>query len=299
MCRVLEVSRSAYYAWRRRQPSPRAHRNSRLASAIEDAHKRSLRTYGSPRIHAELKASGVACSVNHVAKLMREHGIRAQKRRRFQVTTQANPEHRVGDNVLNRDFTPAGMNRVWCADITYISTREGWLYLAVMLDGGNRQIVGWSMANRITVRLTLEALQMAIERQNPPRGLLHHSDRGSQYTAEAYQRLLVRHGMRCSMSRKGDCWDNAMAESFFGSLKTELVHRCDFATRDDARRAVFEYIEVFYNRQRRHSTLGYLSPVEYAARSGNSAPPTAPLRFQNVKPKPKDSAPSPVGTGET
>ena len=140
---------------------------------------------------------------------------------------------------------------------------------------------------------------MAIERQNPEPDLLHHSDRGSQYTAEPYQRLLAKHGMRCSMSRKGNCWDNAVAESFFGSLKTELVHRHDFASREDARRAIFEYIEVFYNRQRRHSTLGYLSPVEYAARSGNSAPPTAPLRFQNVEQKPKDSAPSPICTGET
>ena len=270
-----------------------------MVSAIEEAHEQSRQTYGSPRIHAELKENGVVCSVNHVAKLMREHGIRVQTKRRFVVTTQTDPEHAVMANTLNRDFAPTSMNRVWCADITYISTREGWLYLAVILDGGNRQVVGWSMGNRITVRLTLEALQMAIERQNPEPDLLHHSDRGSQYTAEPYQRLLAKHGMRCSMSRKGNCWDNAVAESFFGSLKTELVHRHDFASREDARRAIFEYIEVFYNRQRRHSTLGYLSPVEYAARSGNSAPPTAPLRFQNVEQKPKDSAPSPICTGET
>ena len=280
-------------------PVPGSQRNCQLVSAIQEAYEESRKTYGSPRIHAELKENGVACSVNHVAKLMRENGIRAQPKRRFVTTTQADPDHTVMENVLDRNFTPASMNRVWCADITYIPTQEGWLYLAVILDGGNRQVVGWSMGNRITVRLTLEALHMAIERQSPEPGLLHHSDRGSQYTAEPYQRLLDKHGFRCSMSRKGNCWDNAVVESFFGSLKNELVHRHDFASREDARRAVFEYIEVFYNRQRRHSTLGYLSPVDYAARSGNSASPTAPLRFQNVKPEPNKPIPAAIGTGET
>jgi len=240
----------------------------------------------------------MGCSVNHVAKLMRENEIRACPKRRFKVTTVSTPSRPVAENVLNRDFSPVEVNRIWLCDITYIWTREGWLYLAAVLDLGNRQVVGWAMSNRITSELTREALRMAIARQNPSWGLLHHSDRGSQYTAEDYQGLLLGHGIRCSMSRKGDCWDNAVMESFWATLKKELIHRSDFETREAAKRAIFEYMEVFYNRQRRHSVLGYVSPVEYAARSGNSAPPTAPLRFQNGTPTGLPSSQQEVSTAQ-
>ena len=256
----------------------------RLLVEIKEIHRRSRRTYGSPRIHAELEAKGIRCSLNHVVKLMRTHGIRVRRRRRFKVTTHSEDACPVAENVLNRDFSVSVSDAVWLSDITYIPTRQGWLYLSVVLDLGDRGVVGWSMRDRMTSQLTIEALQMAIERRNPSRGLLHHSDRGKQYTAEDYQRLLLWHGIRCSMSRKGDCWDNAVMESFWATLKKELIHRSDFKTREEAKRAIFEYIEVFYNRQRRHSALGYISPVEYATRSGNSAPPPAPLRFQNGTP---------------
>ena len=284
MCRVLEVSRSAYYAWVHREPSGRRQRNVRLLVEMKEIYRQSRRTYGSPRIHRELGARGIGCSVNHVAKLMRENGIRAESPRRFRVTTDSAHSHPVAENVLNRDFSIGEVNQVWVSDITYIGTREGWLYLAVVLDLGNREAVGWSMSNRVTSGLTREALGMAIGRRDPSAGLLHHSDRGSQYAAEDYQRVLGRYGIRCSMSRRGNCWDNAVMESFWATLKKDLVYRSDFRTREEAHRAIFEYMEVFYNRQRRHSALGYVSPAEYAARSGNSATPTASLRFQTGAP---------------
>jgi transposase InsO family protein len=220
--------------------------------------------YGSPRMHKELVARGHDCCVNTVARLMRDHGIVAKTARKFLVrTTDSNHDLPVADNLLDRQFNPSEANEVWLADITYIPTREGWLYLAAVEDLFSRRVVGWSMDDSMESRLVVDALEMAVQRRLPDEGLLAHSDRGSQYASEHYQLLLGKHGITCSMSRRADCWDNAPMESFFASLKKELVHDADFATRAEARAALFEYIEVFYNGQRRHSSLGYVSPAEY------------------------------------
>jgi putative transposase len=219
--------------------------------------------YGSPRVHAELSARGHECCVNTVAKLMRDHDIRAKTARKFRCTTDSNHDLPVAENLLDRQFDPASANESWVADITYIPTREGWLYLAAVEDLYSRRVVGWSMADHLESRLVVDALALAVERRLPGEGLLAHSDRGSQYASDHYQSLLARHGITCSMSRRADCWDNAPMESFFASLKKELVHGADFATRAEARAAVVEYIEVFYNTRRRHSSLGYVSPAEY------------------------------------
>jgi putative transposase len=220
--------------------------------------------YGSPRMHKELVARGHDCCVNTVARLMHDHGIVAKTARKFRVTTtDSNHDLPVAENLLDRQFNPSKANEAWVADITYIPTREGWLYLAVVEDLFSRMVVGWSMAEHMESRLVVDALAMAVQRRLPGEDLLAHSDRGSQYASEHYQLLLGKHGITCSMSRRGDCWDNAPMESFFASLKKELVHDADFATRAEARAAIFEYIEVFYNGQRRHSSLGYVSPAEY------------------------------------
>src|SRR4029077_15135477 len=219
--------------------------------------------YGSPRVHAELVAKGVPCCGNTVAKLMRDNDIRAKTARKFRNTTDSNHSLPVADNLLPREFDAQGPNERWVTDITYIWTREGWLYLAVVEDLYSRMVVGWAMSDTMTSRLVVDALEMAVARRLPDEGLLAHSDRGSQYASEHYQLLLARRGIACSMSRRADCWDNAPMESFFASLKKELVHDADFATRTEARAAIFEYIEVFYNGQRRHSSLGYVSPAEY------------------------------------
>jgi len=263
MCRVLQVSPGGYYGWRDRPASARQQRREALASEIQAIHREVKERYGSPRMHAELLARGQSCCVNTVAKLMHEQGIAAKTKRKFRCTTDSNHDLPVADNLLARQFAPAAVNQAWVADITYIPTAEGWLYLAAVEDLYSRQIVGWSMGERITSRLVVDALEMAVSRRLPGEGLLAHSDRGSQYASEHYQRLLGRHGITCSMSRRGDCWDNAPMESFFASLKKELVHQENYQTRAEARVSVFEYIEVFYNRVRRHSALGYLSPVEY------------------------------------
>jgi len=263
LCQVLGVSAGGYYAWRDRPASAQEQRREALVVAIRAIHQEVKQRYGSPRVHAELVARGQACCVNTVAKLMRAHGITAKTQRNFRCTTDSNHDRPVADNLLERQFEPTAANRAWVADITYIPTREGWLYLAAVEDLYSRQIVGWSMGERITSRLVVDALEMAVSRRLPGEGLVAHSDRGSQYASEHYQRLLEKHGITCSMSRRGDCWDNAPMESFFASLKKELVHHEDYQTRAEARASVFEYIEVFYNRLRRHSALGYLSPVEY------------------------------------
>jgi putative transposase len=263
MCKVLEVSRSGYYAWRKRSASPTAQRRRRLTAMIQVVHAESRQTYGSPRIHAELTARGERCSVKTVARIMRENDVVAKRRRKFRATTDSNHPFPVADNLLNRQFTVAAPNRAWVSDITYIPTREGWLYLATVQDLFSRRIVGWSMQERMTRQLVIDALQMAVDRRRPAAGLLHHSDRGSQYASDDYQAMLVRHGMTCSMSRRGNCWDNAVMESFYSTIKTELVYHCNFQSRDEARRAIVEYIEMFYNLVRRHSSLGYLSPVAY------------------------------------
>ena len=264
LCETLEVSTAGYYAWRQRPISARQQRRDALVVDIRTIHAEVQARYGSPRIHAELAARGQDCCVNTVAKLMRDEGIAAKTARKFRcTTTDSHHDLPVADNVLDRQFNPSGANETWLADITYIPTREGWLYLAAVEDLYSRRVVGWSMAEHMESRLVVDALAMAVQRRLPEEGLLAHSDRGSQYASEHYQLLLAKHGIDCSMSRRGDCWDNAPMESFFASLKKELVHDADFATQAEARAALVEYIEVFYNNQRRHSSLGYVSPAEY------------------------------------
>src|SRR4051812_423928 len=262
MCRVLEASPSGFYDWLERPESPRAAEN-RAVVEIQAIPSDSRRTYGSPRVHASLQDAGCRIGRHRVARLMRDNDIRAKTRRKFRVTTDSRHDHPVAPNRRDRQLAVAAPNTVWVADISYIPTREGWLYLAVVLDLFSRQVVGWAMDRQMPQELTLAALDMALQRRRPLPGCMHHSDRGSQYAAGDYQKQLVQYGMVCSMSRKGNCWDNAPMEGFFHSLKTELVHHCDYQTRDEARRDIFEYIEVFYNRQRRHSTLGHLSPTQF------------------------------------
>src|SRR5580658_3599104 len=269
LCETLEVSTAGYYAWRQRPTSPQEQRRTALVVEIRAIHAEAKARYGSPRIHAELAARGQDCCVNTVAKLMHDHDLRAKTARKFRCTTDSNHQLPVAENVLDRQFNPSEANEVWVADITYIPTREGWLYLAAVEDLYSRRVVGWSLADHLESRLVVDALELAVQRRLPEEGLLAHSDRGSQYASEHYQRLLAKHGIACSMSRRADCWDNAPMESFFASLKKELVHDADFATRAEARAALVEYIEVFYNNQRRHSSLGYVSPAEYE-RSENS-----------------------------
>ena len=264
LCETLEVSPAGYYAWRQRPRSAGEQRQDALLVEMRAIHAPFKARYGSPRMHAELVARGHDCCVNAVARLMRDHGIVAKSTRKFRVTTtDSNHDLPVAENLLDRQFDPSEANEVWLADITYIPTREGWLYLAAVEDLYSRRVVGWSMAEHMESRLVVDALEMAVQRRLPDEGLLAHSDRGSQYASAHYQLLLARHGIACSMSRRADCWDNAPMESFFASLKKELVHDADFGTRAEARAAIVEYIEVFYNSKRRHSSLGYVSPAEY------------------------------------
>jgi transposase InsO family protein len=263
MCDALEVSASGFYAWAGRDDSPTAARRAELAGVIAEVHAEVRGRYGSPRMAAELNARGHACSENTVAKIMRDHGIRAKAPRRRVRTTDSNHRLPVADNRLGRDFDPTEPNAAWSADMTYIPTGEGWLYLAVVEDLFSRMIVGWSMADHMESRLVVDALDMAVTRRRPDAGVLAHSDRGSQYASEHYQQALAAAGLVCSMSEVGQCWDNAPVESFFGRLKCELAPDDVFATRDQARGAIFEYLEVFYNRVRRHSSLGFVSPAEF------------------------------------
>ena len=263
MAKLLGVSPSGFHVWKKRGPSRREVEEYKLIRAIEEIHRSSRKTYGSPRIHAQLKGMGFDVNPKKVERLMRKFGIRAKTKRKFRVTTDSKHNLPVAENILNREFSPEAPNKVWAGDITYVWTKEGWLFLAVIVDLFSRQVVGWSMDERMTKELTLSALKMGLQRRKPPKGLLHHSDRGSQYASAAYRKLLEARGAVCSMSRKGNCWDNAVVESFFHTLKTELVHHECFETRDEARRKIFEWIEVFYNRQRLHSALGYKAPVQY------------------------------------
>ena len=266
LCRTLQVSRAGFYAWQGRPPAPRARADERLAVEIAAIHAASRRCYGSPWIHAELAERGHRLSRKRVARLMRTRGLAARRRRRFRVTTHSQHPFPLAPNLLARQFERATPDLAWVTDITYLPTGEGWLYLAVIVDLCSRYAVGWAMNERITDDLTLSALGMALERRRPPPGLLHHSDRGSQYASAEYQRVLAEHGIVGSMSRRGNCWDNAVAESFFATLKVELVHEAAWATRAAARTDLFEYLEVFYNGQRRHSALGYLSPRAFERR---------------------------------
>ncbi len=270
LCRCLRVSRSGFYAWRKRPESEHSKEDRRLTEAIQASHRESRCTYGSPRVHADLHELGERISRKRVARLMREAKLEARRRRRFKRTTDSNHSFPIAENVLDRQFAVDGPNLWWAGDITYIWTDEGWLYLAVLLDLFSRRVVGWSMDSTITRQLALNALQMALDGRAPGPELGQHTDRGSQYASGDYRKRLKAHGITCSMSRRGNCWDNAVSESFFSSLKLECVYRSHFATRAQARAAIFDYIEVFYNRQRRHSTLGQVSPAEFERRASNS-----------------------------
>ena len=262
MCRMLQVCRSGYYAWLNREVSQRRSEEQRLLVHIREIFQVKKGRYGSPRVHAELRLRGLQAGRHRVARLMRKEQLRGRQPPRFVHTTDSRHGHPVAENLLGRRFDVAAPNRVWAGDITYIPTLQGWLYLAVVMDLYSRRIVGWSMSRRIDTRLALSALQMAIANRKPASGLLHHSDRGVQYASREYQSVLAEHGMTCSMSRTGNCWDNAVVESFFSSLKTELMDG-PFASFDEARSKLFEYLEVFYNRIRLHSTLGYKSPASH------------------------------------
>jgi putative transposase len=263
MCKVLSVSPSGYYAWRKRPASAREMANQELYKKIQAVYNANHAVYGSPRIYRELKDQGVACSENRIARLMRLRGLRAKQSKRFKTTTKRNKAHRAAPNLLKRNFEADQPDQTWLSDITYIRTLEGWLYLAAILDLYTRRIVGWAMSDRMTSALTMSALQMALQQRQPAAGLIHHSDQGSQYTDGTYQALLKDHGIRASMNGAGSWYDNAPMESFFGTLKSELVYHCVYHTRNEAKTDVFRYIESFYNRRRRHSALDYLSPEAY------------------------------------
>lgn len=264
MCETLAVSASGYRAWKRGgSPGRKRLTDAQLLALIKAIHKELKGAYGSPRMVRELRARGFPASKPRVERLMRENGIRGRHKRRYKATTDSKHNLPVAANLLDRNFSPTAPNQAWSADLTYIWTDEGWLYLAVVLDLFNREIVGWSIKPRMTVDIVTDALTMAWFRRRPAPGLIHHSDRGSQYASHAFQGKLAEYGMTCSMSRKGNCWDNAPTESFFNSLKNERVHGTRYTTRAQAVADLFDYIEVFYNRSRRHSTLGYRSPVQF------------------------------------
>lgn len=263
LCRVLMVSTSGFYAWLGRPPSARVEQRARLRATIELVFEASRRTYGSPRVHADLAGMGLQVSKSRVEREMRALGLVARRPKKFRVTTDSDHKKPVAENVLDRDFHPAGPNHSWASDITCVWTREGWLYLAVVIDLFSRRVVGWSTASHMRTSLVLSALRTAIGRRLPAAGLVHHSDRGSQYASKDYREELEKHRLTCSMSRRADCWDNAVAESFFSTIKHELLHRNDWLTRAAATLSIADYIECFYNVRRRHSYLGFRSPAEY------------------------------------
>jgi putative transposase len=263
MCALLNVSRSGFYSWLTRPESRRSIENRALEDKIRVLHAASHGIYGSPKIHQDLTDDGVRCGKNRVARIMREAGIRSRTKKKFKATTNSRHNLPVAPNLLNQEFTVDAPDRTWVGDITYSHTQEGWLYLAVLIDLFNRKVVGWSASSRLTRELAMDALQMALDHRRPAPGLMHHSDRGSQYASGDYQKLLAKHKMTCSMSRKGNCYDNAVAESFFRLLKTEWVNHHRYLSRSEATSSLFYYIEIFYNRKRRHSVLDYATPQEY------------------------------------
>jgi putative transposase len=275
MCRVLQVSPSGYYAWRKRSPSLHALADEALMVPLWTSYAASDRTYGAPRVHRDLRDEGHGVGKKRVARLMREHGLVGRTRGRRRVeTTESEHDQPIAPNLLGRQFdvkAVGGINRVWVSDITYVPTGQGWLFLAVVVDLGSRRVVGWAMRDTLHAELATSALQMALRARQPPAGLIHHSDRGIHYACREYRELLAAHGMRASMSRRGDCWDNAVAESFFSTLEWELIMRSSWPTRADARGAIFRFIESWYNRRRRHSTLGYVSPTAYEAQLKRAA----------------------------
>lgn len=263
MCDLLTVAPSSYYAWRKRTPSKREQNDAIFSTKIKQVFEASDKTYGYLRIWKEFLAEGIACGKHRIARLMRQNGWCVRGRKRFKTTTRSNPAHEKAPNLLDQDFSAKKMNEKWTTDITYIRTGEGWLYLAVVLDLFSRRVVGWAMDKRMETSLVIDALKMAIEQRGPSADLIHHSDRGSQYTAKAYREALASNNLIASMSRRGNCYDNAVTESFFGTLKTERVHHRHYTTRAAAKRDIFSYIEGYYNRWRRHSTLDYLCPHEF------------------------------------
>ncbi len=270
LCRLLRVGRSGFYAWESRPESRRVREDRTLLIRIERMHRESREAYGAVKTWRALKARGIVCGRHRVARLRRQAGIEARRTRRFRVTTQSRHRYPIADNLLDRAFSVSRPNRVWVGDITFIPTQAGWLYLAILVDLFARKVVGWAMSRYIDRELVTDALAMALAQRRPTPGLIHHTDQGRQYATESYRQRLIAHGISPSMSRKGDCFDNACAESFISTLKNELVHHLQFHTRDEAQTAIFEYIEVFYNRQRLHQTLGYLSPAEFERRAAVS-----------------------------
>jgi len=267
MCRLLEVSRSGYYTWRVRPESQRVKTDRELLKRIRQIHADSDGVYGAVKIAAELNEQGCPCGRHKVARLMRRAGLKGCPKTTFKVTTQRDPKHAVADNLLQQNFAAENPNERWASDITYIKTRQGWLYLAVVLDLYSRRIVGWSMSRWITRHLVISALNMAVDQRLPGEELIHHSDRGSQYTSDDFRDELEKHNIECSMSGTGNCYDNAVVESFFGLLKRERVNRKYYSTRDDAKQDIFDYIECFYNRKRRHGYLGNISPAAFEERA--------------------------------
>jgi len=263
MCRLLSASRSGYHRWIKRKFSAREFENRRLFEIILFHYKKSKRTYGLPRILAAIRRQGLKVNKKRVARLMRENNIKAKTKRRFKATTVQNSKAAASENLLNQNFTASSENKIWTGDITYLWTKEGWLYLAVVMDIYSRKIVGWSIDSSLSTELVIRALMMAVVHRNPQRGIIFHSDRGSQYTSSPFRELLKNFGVIQSMSSTGNCYDNAITESFFHTLKTELTYWEKYQTREEAKRSIFEYIEINYNRQRLHSSLGYLSPVEF------------------------------------
>jgi transposase InsO family protein len=263
MCQYLKVSRSGYYQWCQRTESTRKKKDNELKEKILAIYVLHKKRYGSPRIHEELRDMGIHCGKKRVERLMRELGIQARCKRQFKVTTNSKHNYPIAPNLLNRKFNVTAPNKVWVSDITYIRTWEGWLYLAIVMDLFSRKIVGWSMSKTIDSELAITALNMAIQRRHPSKGLMHHSDRGVQYASTSYRKVLKKNHIICSMSRKGNCWDNAPAESFFSTLKTECVEEKIYLSRAQARREIFEYIEIDYNRKRRHSTIGSMTPENF------------------------------------
>lgn len=266
LCRVLGVARSGYYAWCRRQPSRRRRADAALSRQIRTIHQQSRATYGAPRVHAELRAQGVRCGRKRIARLMRQAGLVGCHRRRRRTLTRRDPQAQPAPDLVERNFQADVPNQLWVADLTYLTTGEGWLYLAVILDAFSRQIVGWAMASHLRAELVLEALELALWRRQPAPGLIHHSDQGSQYTALAFGQRLRRAGLVASMGTAGDAYDNALMEAFFATLKSELAAAQPWPTRQAARTAVFAYLECWYNPHRRHSALDYLSPIEHERR---------------------------------
>ena len=264
MSRVFDISRSGFYAWQKRKPSRRSQEDERLKVAIKAAHKRTRESYSARRLQPELAADGFVAGRDRIARLRRELDIRCRQKRKFKATTNSKHNLPVAGNVLEQTFAPNTPNEVWVADITYIPTVEGWLYLAGVKDVFTCELVGYAMGERMTQELVAQTLFRAVQQKRPAPGLIHHSDRGSQYCSYNYQQLLDQFGMKVSMSRRGNCYDNAPMESFWGTLKNELVHHCRYETRDEAKASIQEYIEIFYNRQRRHSRLGYLAPAVFA-----------------------------------